>query len=59
MDIGDKVRVTVGSETHRGTITGRRRTMHGTVVTVDFWHQGRNESIDFFENDGALRREVR
>jgi hypothetical protein len=54
-EIGDKVRVTVSGETHRGTVTGRRRTMAGTVVVVAFWHLGRNEEIEYFENDGALR----
>jgi hypothetical protein len=54
MKVGDKVQVTVSGEAHRGVVNGRRRTMSGTVVVVKFWHQGRDEEIEFFENDGAL-----
>ena len=53
--VGDRVLVQVGRDSHRGLVTGSRRTMQGTVVTVDFYHQGRRESIEYFSNDGALR----
>ena len=58
--VGEQVKVQVGAESHRGTVTSSRPWLGANgivkqVVTVTFWHQGRQESVDYFSDQISAR----